>query len=128
MEFSKKLGKVVGLYMLIIGIAILWHMDEFKQVVQSIMQDKPLMLVTGFVTLILGLIMVVSHNIWQWNWRLINTLAGWIVLLKGVGLILYPHLMDQLTVAFLKNSTIGYSAAVVDILLGSVLCYYSFKR
>ena len=52
MEFSKKSGKVVGLYMLIIGIAILWHMDEFKQVVQSIMQDKSLMLVTGFFTLI----------------------------------------------------------------------------
>lgn len=127
MEFSKKLGKIVGLYMLIIGIAILWHMDEFKQIVQSIMQDKPLMLVTGFFTLILGLIMIVSHNIWQWNWRLINTLVGCIVLLKGAGLILYPHLMDQLTVAFLKNSAVGYSAAVVDILLGSVLCYHSFK-
>lgn len=128
MVSSKRLGKIIGLYMMIVGMAMILRMDEFTHLIQNLMQDKPLMFVTGFFTLILGLIMVVSHNVWQRNWRLINTLIGWIVLLKGSSLILYPHVMDQLTLLFLQHTMVAYSAAGMDVVLGCVLCYFSFKR
>lgn len=128
MDSSKKLTRILGLYIIIIGFALLINMDLFKTLIQNLIDDKPLMFVTGFFTLILGLIMVVIHNIWQWNWRLLTTLIGWIVLLKGLSLILFPSLIDKLTLIFLQNSMFGYLAAGINILLGFILCYCSFKN
>ncbi len=127
MDISKKVAQILGLYMIIISIALLVHMDLFKEIVQNLIHDKPLIFITGIFTLILGLIMVVTHNVWQWNWRLITTLIGWIVLLKGLNLILFPSLMDQITFFFLQTSMFGYLAASINILLGFILCYCSFK-
>jgi hypothetical protein len=128
MDKSKFLGKIVGLYLIIISLAMVVNMPHFMVSVQNLVHDTSLMYVTGFFTLILGLIMIVSHNIWQWNWRLVITLIAWITLVKGTSIIFYPQLIDHMTFSFVKNINVAYITAGFDLILGIVLCYFGFKR
>lgn len=86
------------------------------------------MFIAGFFTLILGVLLVVSHNRWVWNWRVIITVIAWLTLIKGASIILYPIFIDKMTLLFLQNMNAAYVAAGIDFLLGGLLCYFGFKR
>ncbi|KTD67676.1 MULTISPECIES: hypothetical protein [Legionella] len=128
MDTSKFLSKVLGIYLIVISVAILINMHQFTIYVQALLKDAPLILVLGFWTFILGLLMVVSHNVWQWSWRLLITIISWLILLKGASMIFYPHYIDQATVLFVQNESIAYSAIGFDLIIGIILCYLGFKR
>ncbi|MFC3907505.1 hypothetical protein ACFORL_00245 [Legionella dresdenensis] len=128
MDTSKFLSKVLGIYFIIVSVAMYVDMQQFTGYVQRLIHDPTLMFVTGFFTLILGILMVVSHNIWQWNWRLLITIIAWIVLLKGIGIIFLPHFIDTVSLSFVENIYMTYAAAGLDLLLGLFLCYKGFKE
>lgn len=128
MDVSKFLSKAIGIYLIIVSIAMLVNMHQFTVNVNNLVNNAPLMFVTGFFTLILGILMVLSHNIWQWNWRVIITIIAWISLLKGASIILYPQFIDKSTILFIQNINIAYIAAGFDFVLGVLLTYFGFKR
>jgi len=128
MDVSKFLSKVIGLYEIIISLAMLINMNQFTASIQGMMNNGPLMIYIGCMTSIMGLLLVVSHNIWQWHWRVLVTIVSWIVLVKGVSLLLFPHVFDQITMHFVTNSNFAHSIAIVDLLLGLLFCYFGFKR
>jgi len=128
MDVSKFLSKVLGIYLVIIGVAMLVNMHQFASYVSDLVNDKPLMFVSGFFTLILGILMVVSHNIWEWHWRVIISILAWMTLLKGATLIFYPQFIDKSTMLFLKNTNFSYITAIIDFILGALLCYFGFKH
>lgn len=128
MEVSKFLSKVIGLYEIIISLAMLINMNQFMADIQGMMNNGPLMIYIGCVTVIMGLLLVVSHNIWQWQWRVLVTIVAWIVLLKGASILLFPHVLDQITLQFVTNSHFAYSVAIVDLLFGVLFCYFGFRQ
>jgi len=128
MGVSKFLSKVIGIYFIIVTIAMFVNMQQFITEVNSLINDAPLMFVTGFFTLIVGLLMVVSHNIWQWNWRVIITIISWLSLIKGASIIFYPQFIDKISMIFIQNFNIAYIAAGFDFAIGILLCYFGFKR
>ncbi|CDZ76606.1 hypothetical protein BN59_00880 [Legionella massiliensis] len=128
MDRSKFLGKVLGLYLILISLAMLINMTQFAAYIQILISNAPLMLVTGCFTLILGLLIVVSHNIWKWNWQVVVTIIGWLILLKGISIIFYPAVIDKLTILFVQNTKFAYLSAGIDLILGVLLSYFGFKR
>lgn len=128
MELSKFLSKVIGIYLIIVSANILLNTQEFMHRVSSLINDPSLMFVTGFFTLILGILTVVAHNIWQWHWRVIITIVAWLTLIKGASIILYPAFIDNTTHLFLENNKVAFSAGCFDLALGILLCYFGFKH
>ena len=128
MNISKFLSKALGIYFLIGSIAMLVNMQGFINNINALINDKSAMFIIGFVTLIVGILMVVSHNIWQWHWRLIITLLAWLTLIKGTTLIITPQLLNQITVSYIESTPIAYTGAGFDFLLGLVLIYFGFIR
>ncbi|VVC75550.1 hypothetical protein AQUSIP_08400 [Aquicella siphonis] len=128
MNISRFLSKVLGIYLVIVSVALLVNLREFAGYVDALIRDAPLMFITGFFTLIIGIMMVVSHNIWKWDWRVIITILSWVILIKGASIILYPHFVDQLSILFVQNTLFAYAAGIVDFFLGLMLCYFGFRR
>lgn len=126
MDVSKFLSKVIGLYEIIISLALLINMNQFTGDILGLINNGPLMLFIGCITLIMGILLVVSHNIWQWHWRVLVTIVSWIVFLKGASILLLPHALDQITMQFVNNSNFAYLIAGVDLLLGLLFCYFGF--
>ncbi len=49
----------------------------------------------GVVTLVIGLAMVLVHNVWVLDWRVAITILGWLTLLKGFDLLFFPERMKN---------------------------------
>ncbi len=127
MDTSQFLSKAIGIYLIVVSLAMELNAQQFMTNVTHLIHDGPLMFVTGFFTLILGILMVLSHNIWQWGWRVLVTIVCWLTLLKGINFLVYPQLITATTVNFLQHPTVTHISAAADFVLGVLLIYFGYK-
>jgi vacuolar-type H+-ATPase subunit I/STV1 len=78
------LGRLIGLYCILIALAMIIRKDASMDVVTAMMHNAQLLLSLGAITVIAGLAIVLRHNIWSGGAvTVMVTLVGWIVLIKG---------------------------------------------
>ena len=67
MEISIFLARVFGLYLLIVGLAMLFNRKVILIAVNNMLQQPGLLFFSAIVTLILGILLLEWHNIWIAN-------------------------------------------------------------
>jgi len=123
MDISLFLSKFLGLYFIIISLALLAHVRQIRAIFIDIMDNPSLLFVTGFMALIMGLLLVLSHNIWTYDWKVIITIIGWTTLLKGILRVLFPRLGVKLNKKWVQSTFPYYITALLTLGVGSFLCY-----
>ncbi len=124
MDNSIFLAKVLGLYILIMGIVMLVKEKKVKVVIKEVCNDPAMLFLTGAISLIAGLLLVVTHNIWVTDWRVLVTLVGWLALIRGLVRMLFPHLAVRAMNGVLKKKSTYRMLAILALVLGVVLTYY----
>jgi hypothetical protein len=87
-------------------------------------EDKTITISTGYITFLLGLITVVLHNIWVFDWRVAVTVLGWTTLLKGIEKIAFPDRVHNIAQKF-KGGQILWGAVI--FLIGAWFFWMSFR-
>jgi len=85
--------------------------------------DKTITISTGYITFLLGLATVVSHNIWTTDWRVAITILGWITLFKGIEKIGFPDRVNRKAQMF-KRGQMFWGGAI--FLIGVWFFWMSF--
>ena len=111
MDVSIFLAKFWGYYLLIFFIILSFNPKRIKQIFNDL-KDEKFLIISSFLAIIIGLVNILFHNIWESNWKLIITLIGWISLLKGLSLFILP----KQTIDWLKFINIRF-VQVIYILL-----------
>jgi hypothetical protein len=78
-------------------------------------------LIIGMYTLPIGLLIVVGHNQWAWDWPVLVTIAGWGMTVKSVLYMLVPGVSERM-LAKADRWERGFSVFRVVGLLGAVPC------
>jgi hypothetical protein len=121
------LAKLIGSFMVIVGVAIGLHKQASVESIEAIAQTPVLLLVIGLIMLAVGLALVLRHNVWSGGVVPIAiTLVGWIILLRAL-LLLFgpPQTVASLLVAIrLERLFYGYVGAA--IVIGCCLTYAGF--
>ncbi len=126
MEISLLLAQVMGLYLLLEGIVILARQKFVVNIVNDLSNNKALMFVTGAMVFILGLLVVLNHNVWEASWQVIPTLIGWGMIIKGITIFFIPNIVLSLAKKFAKNRNLAVFAGVIAIAFGAYLVYVGF--
>lgn len=90
------------------------------------LKQEGLILISAFAGLVIGSMLVISHNIWDPSWTLIITILGWLSLLKGFLLAIFPKPMIHFSSMMLGKTWMYYWAGVFYMVLGGVLLYFGF--
>ena len=81
--------------------------------------DKTFVATSGYISMILGLITVLLHNIWIWTFPLVLvTILGWVALIKGVLRIGFPQATHQMAVSLEHKPGFIRVLLVIMIVLG----------
>ena len=91
------LAKFWGWYLIIFFVILTFNPKRIRQIFSDL-KDEKFLITTSLVAIIVGLLNILAHNIWEPNWKLIITLIGWIALFIGLALFVFP----KRTVAFLE--------------------------
>lgn len=127
MDVSIFLAKALGIYMVILSAAILMHAENFISIVTGIFHNAALQFVLGMNILMIGILMIISHNIWEPSWVTVVTVLAWLIFLKGIFYIMFPKTVNTMMVqASLRNKNWLYCSGVINLVIGAYLLFMGF--
>ena len=86
MSSSIFIARLLGPVFLVVGIALLLKRRMFHEILQELIRSQVLLYLAGFLGLLAGLALVLTHNVWVLDWMLIITLIGWMTLARAMQL------------------------------------------
>ncbi len=88
-------AQLIGAWLLIVSTAMLFKRAEFIKMTNQFLDDAGRMVFAGMVVLGLGLLVVITHNVWVLAWPTIITLMGWGLTIQGIMRLFTPHLVQN---------------------------------
>lgn len=120
MSTSLFLANAWGAFLVIISLAFLINSKALSHLFRY-MKDEGNIFVTGYLTLVIGILSVVAHNVWVGGWPVIITVLGWLTLVKGVIRITFPYFVARMVGYFEKNADWLKFFLVISLALGIYL-------
>ena len=133
METSLFLAKVFGLYLIVTGLIAPFRRKDIMALVEQLFENRPLIFILSFLGFVIGLLLVVSHNVWLAGWPVVVTILAWLVLLKALVYLFLPfETMERLIRRFRLirrlNSEAWYTiGGAISVLLGVFLAGKGFQ-
>jgi len=121
MEITIFFAKLWGSFFLIFGLLSLITRQLGKTI--ELTDNKAFVISTGYVSLLMGLVTVILHNVWAWDWPIVITILGWSTMIKGISKIGFPELIHKQAQRFQKHQWIS---ALFMLILGGWLLWMSF--
>lgn len=103
MHSSLFLARLLGPTIILIGIGVLTNLKFISRVGRDLFKNYALVYISGIFIFAAGLAIVLSHNLWISDWRMIITIFGWITLAKGAWFILLPRTLVKAAELYTKK-------------------------
>jgi len=122
------LSRLLGLYSLVIGLAMFAHRQATLETIKAMMHNGPAMYISGVIALAAGLAMVLGHNVWRGGvLPVVVTLVGWLSLIKGVSILFLSAQFEEGTFLGGYIEHRFYLNAAIAIIVGAYLTYAGFR-
>ena len=128
MQASIFLARLLGPLLLLPGIGLLANRRAFRAMATQMLDSVLLVYVFGLIDLTAGLAIVLVHNVWVADWRVIITLLGWLLLIRGAARVLIPETLMGYAKNMLRGQNVYLVSGIVLVILGLVLCYFGYVR
>jgi len=128
MPTSIFLAKLIGPVCLVIGLALLINGAAFRALAGDFLNNPALMFLSGVITLPAGLAIVLTHNVWAGDWRILITILGWLAVIGGLIRILAPQRAVAVGRTMLANPSTLHISTGVYLLIGALLCFFGYRH
>jgi uncharacterized membrane protein len=127
MQTSRFLAQLIGPVLLVIGIGMLANRAGYRAMAQEFLKSRALIYIAGLLALVPGLALVLTHNVWAADWRLIVTLLGWLAVIGGLFRIVFPQEVTRIGARMIARDDTLVVGGVVMLALGVVLSFYGYR-
>ena len=126
MQRSIYLAKLIGPVAAAIGIGMLVNMPVYRAMGLQFLHSHALIYLSGLITMTVGIALVLAHNEWKADWRVIITVLGWLATIGGAIRIVAPQQVEALGLRIMVDGNVGMIAGFVVLVLGAVLSYFGY--
>jgi hypothetical protein len=132
MSTSKYIARLMGPLLAIIGIGmatgLLMEGETYSSLLKEFLGSRPVIFITGILALTAGLAIVNAHNLWVADWRVIVTILGWLLVLRGVMLLVFPSAVQTLGDRVVAHPPGVVAGAAISFVLGAILCIMGYEE
>ena len=128
MTTSIFLAKLIGPFALALGLALVFQGTGFRAFASEFMASPALIFLSGVITLPAGLAIVLTHNVWTPDWRVVVTIVGWLAVVTGAIRMIFPQQAAAKARGVIANPTIPKIGAAIWLAIGALLCFYGYNR
>jgi uncharacterized protein YjeT (DUF2065 family) len=126
MDASIFIARLLGPMFLVMGAGMAIGPQHYRDMAREFLASRALIYIAGILAFLPGLAIVLTHNVWVFDWRLIITIFGWLGLVGGTFRLLFPAQVKAIGSALLDHTAWLRGAGVAVIVLGAVLSYFGF--
>jgi len=124
MEYSLFLAQIIGIWAIIGAAAAMFGRKHFRKAAAQIHRDYALLFTISAIELLLGLVIVLKHQVWE-GWPVLITLIGWAMVLEGILYLFAPEVFKRVR-KMVKNDNLYNLFVIVSLALGIFLVYQGF--
>ena len=128
MQTSVFLARLIGPVMLVIGLAVFANQRSFRDMAEEFLASRALLFLSGLLIMPAGIAIVLTHNLWVADGRVMITLFGWANMIGGAVRLAAPAYVMRTGRAMLRRPYFVPLAAAIWIVLGSLFCLFGFLR
>lgn len=125
MEMSLCLAKILGAYCVVVSFAVLCNMLDYKEMIKDFAESRICIFFSGIIALWFGLIVAAIHNVWQ-GWPVIITLFGWMALIKGIVILIYPQFFLKIVLYYAEHFKAFVWQLAFVVAIGIMLLLFGF--
>ncbi len=126
METSIYLARLIGPVMLVAAIGLLVNREGHRAMALQFLQSPPLIYISGALIMIAGIAIVLAHNVWTADWRVIITLFGWMGAIGGAIRIMFFGTVEKIGTAMMEKPQLAAVGGVAWLAIGAVLCFFGY--
>ncbi len=127
MQTSIFLARLLGPLLVLAAVALLTNPRMFRTVTQDVIGSVTSLFMLGSIEVVAGLAIVLTHNVWVADWRLLITLIGWLLLIRGAARILLTERFARFAGKAVSGGRLFQVAGVVLAVFGLVFCYFGYR-
>ena len=124
---SRYLAKLIGPLFLAIGAGLLFNGGIYAAMIEQYVANTALIYLSGLMSLTFGIAIVLAHNVWTPNWRLIITLFGWLLIVGGAVRIVVPQFIQEVGGTIRHLAAVPIIGGALVLVLGLVLCNFGYR-
>lgn len=126
MELTVFLSKIIGLTYVVMGFGMLLNQETYRKLFKEMLDSRAFLFLSGLMVMVIGFVMVMKHNIWDGGFAVLVTLFGWLALIKGVLILLFPDSMIDISKSFVKSEKNLQLYSFLIIAFGLIFSYFGF--
>ena len=120
------IAQIIGLLFCIDAVGVLVNTAFYRRIVEELIESPALCYLGGILALFFGLFILNFNNAWTADWTVIITIIGWLSVVKGVLLIVFPNVYPHLSNWMRKGDPMMRYMGIIYLLLGLFLTVKGF--
>ena len=121
------LGRLIGLFALILAVAMLADKPSSVALYRAIAQDRTMLFVLGLIGTAAGLAIVLAHQVWSGGaLPVLVTVFGWVMLIRGVAILFLTPAATVRLLDWLRLDDWFYVYLSLPLVLGLYLTIRAF--
>jgi hypothetical protein len=127
MQTSRVLARIMGPTLVVPAAGVLLNLETYQRMIAEFSQSPALCYLGGFMALLIGLVLLQFHSKWEAHWPVIITILGWLCVVKGAALILFPGFVLNLWHPYAANAAPLIVSLGISFVVGVFLTVQGYR-
>lgn len=127
MQTSLFLAKLLGPTLTVMGLAVLINLRRFRYLASEFVDHPALLYLSSFILLPGGIAIVLVHNLWTGDWRVLITLFGWLLTISSAIRLLATEFVVANAHRALAAPALPLVGGSIWTLIGLIFCFFGYR-
>ena len=126
MTVSVFIAKFLGIGYLLFGLGLVFNKNFYSKLLKEMIGNISNLYFGAVMAFITGFLIVFYHNVWEYNWTVLITIFGWVGLVKGIMMLVFPKFVESYSKPIFKSRFLSKLLPYSTIALGLLFAYFGF--
>jgi len=126
MATSIFLAQLIGPVFLVGAIGLLIDAAGYRTMAHEFLRSPSLIYLSGLLTMTAGVAIVLNHNLWVADWRVLLTIFGWLGSVGGAARNALPRQVQTVGQAMLDKPLAMKIGGAAWLGIGALLCFFGY--
>jgi hypothetical protein len=122
------IARVVGPLFVVLGVGTLLNQTLYADMIGEAALAPVLIYLSGVLAFTAGVAMLNGYHAWTFDWRIIITILGWVLVIAGIVRIVLPAVTAVAAIALYSRGPAMLIVSIVVLVLGIFLSFQGYRR
>lgn len=126
-DLSHFLAQILGVWLIVLSLYTFIKHDHLRAALEEVEHSPSTQLTWALATFFMGLLTILIHQVWVWDWPVAITIIGWVLTIVGVLRLFFPDNFFKQSLRIFEGP-LSYVSASFWLVIGVFLSWWGFHH